>query len=91
MGKIGTEGNEDVLFLLGLDPLRNDEDSVFVGEFDNVAQETLVLLVLVDSANVFHIDLNEIRGEIDDSGKVRVMATEIVYGDFATERFQTFC
>lgn len=60
-------------------------------EFDNVAKEAFVPLVLVDSANVFHIDLNEIRGEIYDSGKVRVMAAEIVYGDFATERFQAFC
>ena len=78
------------MFLLCFDPLGDDEDSVLVRELDNVAQKAFVLLVLVDSTNVFHIDLNEIRREIDDSGKVRVMASEVVYGNLATDRFQAF-
>lgn len=88
MGIIRTESNEDVLFFLRLDPLGDNEDVTFVRITDNMSEQAFVTRVLINSPNVFHIDFDIVRREIEHSGEVRVIGSEIVDRDFATERFE---
>lgn len=88
MGKIGTQTNEYVLFLLGFHAFGDNEDVIFVRVSDDMAEEALVARIRVDSANVFHVDLDVVRREIDHAGEVRIIRSEIVDGDLAAERFK---
>lgn len=88
LGIVRTQSYEHVLFFLRLHALGDDEDVVFVRVADDMAQQAFVAGVRVDSANVFHVDFDIVRGEVDHSGEVRVVGSEVVDGDLAPERFQ---
>lgn len=76
---------------LRLDSLGNDEDPVFVRVSDNMAKKAFVSFVLVNSANVFNVDFDEVGGKIDHAGQIGVFGSKIIYSDLATERFQPMC
>lgn len=88
MGIIRTEANEHFLFLGGLDALGDDENVVLVGIPDDMSEKTLVMPVRIYSPNVFHIDLDIVRREVDHASEVRVVRSEVVDGYLASESLQ---
>ena len=88
LGIVRPQTYEDVLLLLRLDALCDDEYVVLVRITDDMAKEAFVTGIRIYSANVFHIYFNEVRSEIHHTGQVRVIGSEIIYGDFAAKGFE---